>query len=253
MNDTSQDAWFFTQEGEKIGPVTFSDLRAKAAEGGLRPRLDMVWCQGMAEWKPAGEVEGLFERKAPEVRESLAPPADPYRPPEVESVADTMLRQIEWPGARRRSYLPVILIFPFVWQWALTFILPLLTGQFGKELTGMFALVGVFIPAVVGIWFGLQRLANLGMSRWWFLGNLVPILNIWIGYRCFACPAGYAYHKKLDGAGIFLAIIYGLVLIAAILFVVAVVGLLMGSIGDPELQETVREALRKAIPQTQAP
>ena len=58
MNDTPQDAWFYSSEGERIGPVTFAELRVKASEAALNPRLDMVWTQGMAEWKPAGEIEG---------------------------------------------------------------------------------------------------------------------------------------------------------------------------------------------------
>ena len=99
----------------------------------------------------------------------------------------------------------------------------------------------------------LNRLVNLGMSRWWFLGNFVPILNFWIGYRCFACPAGYAYHKKLDGPGIALAILYWLLLLIAILVVGAVVALMFNMIGSPELQEQIRDIIRQAQQQTAQP
>ena len=57
MNEMAQDVWFYSQAGERIGPVSFVDLKIKATEGGLNPRLDMVWTHGMPEWKPAGEVE----------------------------------------------------------------------------------------------------------------------------------------------------------------------------------------------------
>jgi hypothetical protein len=90
------------------------------------------------------------------------------------------------------------------------------------------------------------------MSGWWFLGNLVPLLNFWVGYRCFACPAGYAYHKKIDGIGILLAIIYWGVILLAILAVAAVLALIFGAIGSPELQEQIRELIAKGntmIPQ----
>ena len=62
MNDVQQEMWFYSREGEKCGPVSFADLRIKAQEAGLNPRLDLAWTKGMAEWKPAGEIAGLFER-----------------------------------------------------------------------------------------------------------------------------------------------------------------------------------------------
>ncbi|MES2921489.1 MAG: DUF4339 domain-containing protein [Verrucomicrobiota bacterium] len=79
MNATQQDAWFYTRGGERTGPVTFSELQMKAAESNLNPRLDMVWRQGMDEWKPAGEIDGLFEKRAaPEkIEKPLAVPAAP--------------------------------------------------------------------------------------------------------------------------------------------------------------------------------
>ena len=65
----------------------------------------------------------------------------------------------------------------------------------------------------------------------------MPILNFWVGYRCFACPAGYAYHKKLDGVGIFLAIVYWLMIAVVLLAVAAVIAVLLGAVGSPELQQ----------------
>jgi hypothetical protein len=82
------------------------------------------------------------------------------------------------------------------------------------------------------------------MSRWWFLGNFVPLLNFWVGYRTFACPAGYAYHKKLDGAGIFLAIVYWLMILLVIVSIAVAVAILLGAIGDPELRQQIESAIR---------
>ena len=245
MDNTPQDAWFYTREGEKIGPVTLAELRVIAAEGQLHPRQDMVWSASMDAWKPAGEIEGLFVRKAPETREAIAPSADPYRSPELDDMADIMLYQFDWPGARRRSYLFAVLLFPILWQFILMYGLPFIIKEFGPELAGVIALSGALVPAVVSIWYGLARLSNLGMSRWWFLGNLVPILNLWIGYRCFACPAGYAYHKKLDGAGIFLAILYWLFILLALLTIALIVASELGAIHDPELHEMIQEMMQQ--------
>ena len=253
MNETPEDAWFYTREGERLGPVSFSDLQAKAAEAELDPRLDMIWTQGMDDWKPAGEIEDLFKKREPEVKESLAPEAGPYKPPSQGSVEDMMHKEGDWPGARRRSYLFFTILFPVIWNVIFMAAAPFLTAQLGPEIVQVISLVAAFLPMVFVIYITLNRLVNLGMSRWWFLGNFVPILNFWIGYRCFACPAGYAYHKKLDGPGIALAILYWLLLLIAILVVGAVVALMFNMIGSPELQEQIRDIIRQAQQQTAQP
>lgn len=247
MNETAQDAWFYSHEGERIGPLTFGELKIKAVGGGIHPRFDMVWTHGMPEWKPAGEVEDLFERRTPaEAQESFAPPSDPYRSPETESPEEFMRKETDWPGARRRSYILSTMLFPFLWAYGITASEPFLTAQFGpvtmKVVTPALSLVPLFVLLVIT----LKRLVNVGMSRWWILGNLVPILNIWIGYRTFACPGGYAYHKKLDGAGIFLAIIYWLIIALALLVTAAVVAMMLGAIDSPEIRGYFQEIMRQA-------
>lgn len=246
MNESAPDTWFYTQQGERVGPVSFSDLKVKASDGTINPRLDMAWSPGMSDWKHAGEIEGLFERKAtPESQETQSPAADPYRPPTQDSAAETMAAQGEWPGARRRSYLIATLLFPILWQIATPFAAPPLQGALGQEIM-TYLMIGIaLVPLIVTVYFGLNRLVNLGMSRWWFLGNLVPFLNLWVGYRCFACPAGYAYHKKLDGAGVFLAIVYWLLIVIGALLVIAVIALLFDVVNNPDLRNQMQEILRQ--------
>ena len=228
-----------------MGPVTFAELRIQVEETLLNPRLDMVWTQGMAEWKPAGEIEGLFAKRPPPIpQESLAPPTDPYAPPKLDSVADMMSRIVDWPGARRRGFLMATILFPLVWHGIVILSTGFLTQQFGAEIMGIIGIGAAFVPLLVGIYFGLMRLVNLGMSRWWYLANFVPILNLWVGYRCFACPAGYAYHKKLDGVGVVLAILYWLLVVVVILAIIAAVALMFGALGNPELQEQLLDAMR---------
>ncbi len=239
-----EDAWYYTREGQRIGPVGFSDLREKAGEAALDPRLDMVWKQGMAEWKPSGEIEGLFEKRATPAPESLAPPADPYTPPTQGNLLEGMGMEDDWPGARRRSFLFMTIIFPFLWSFLFAFIGQFLGSQLGPEIMQYIGLAAGILPLIAGIYFSLMRLVNLGMSRWWFLGNFVPLLNFWVGYRCFACPAGYAYHKKLDGVGILLAILYWLSVVVTVLVAVAVIALMFGAVDNPEIQEQLREPLR---------
>ena len=105
-------------------------------------------------------------------------------------------------------------------------------------------MAGSIVMLIIVIYFSLMRLVNLGMSRWWFLGSFVPLLNLWVGYRCFACPAGYAVHKKLDGAGIFLAIIYWLMIALVLLVIAAAIAMLAGALGSPEMREQLEEIMR---------
>lgn len=246
MNDVPQDAWFYTCEGERIGPVTLADLRVKAQEAALNPRLDMVWTQGMETWKPAGEIEGLFERRSfPEPQESLALAADPYSPPKGESTEGKMAKEGGWPGSKRRVFLFFLFIFPAVWGFLASFAAPMMRQQFGEELMKIIPIGLMVVPGLVIIYVTLNRLVNLGMSRWWFLGQLIPFLNFWVGYRCFACPGGYAFHKKLDGIGIFLAIIYWLALAINVVVIVLLVAMLLGHVGTPEMQRQLHESLEK--------
>jgi uncharacterized membrane protein YhaH (DUF805 family) len=70
--------------------------------------------------------------------------------------------------------------------------------------------------AIFGIWIVVQRLINVGLSGWWVLGLLVPILNIWVAVQCVAAPEGYAQHKTLDTAG---KVIIGLFLGSIVLII----------------------------------
>lgn len=237
-------SWFYTREGERHGPVAFADLREKAGAAALDPRLDMVWKQGMAEWKPAGEIDGLFEKRAAAEPEPLAPPAGHYTPPKQGTAAEVMGKEGNWPGARRRSFLFMTIIFPFLWGILFGVIGQFLGPQLGPEIMKYIGLAAGILPLIAGIYFSLMRLVNLGMSRWWFLGYFIPFLNFWVGYRCFACPSGYAYHKKLDGVGIALAIFYWLSAVIVILVTAAVVALMFGAVTSPEIQEQLREPLR---------
>ena len=238
---SSKNCWFYTCQGERLGPVDFEELRAMAADLSLNPRLDMIWKQSMDMWKAAGQIDGLFERNNVSVELAAAvPPSSPAQ----QSARKPIPKNARWPGARRRSFLLVTLLLPLVWHYALAAASPLLIEQFGSALMGRLLPYAAFAPLVVLLHFGLKRLVNLGMSRWWCLAVFAPLLNLWLGYRCFACPPGYAYHQKLDGRGIALAIIYWLVTLAVVLALAASIALLCGGIESPLLLKQLRGLIR---------
>jgi len=247
MTELPQDAWYFSHEGERLGPVSLAELRVRAQEGGLNPRLDLVWTQGMTDWKPAGEVDALFERRVTDSPSA----ANPYTPPQTESVGDVMRREGDWPGARRRAYLTATILLPIAWNMALGSVPALLGMPLDPALLQQIMLGGILVIAAIGLYYSLQRFTNLGMSRWWYLGHLVPFLNLWVGYRCFACPAGYAYHKQMDGIGIALAIIYWLVVALVLLAIIAVIIVMVRFANDPRMADLLRP-LREAIEHARA-
>jgi hypothetical protein len=75
--------WFYTVKGEKHGPVSSQELRRLAQEGTLS-RTDLLWKEGMKDWRPASEAQKLFEgvstvdasrQKTAGTTPALAPPS----------------------------------------------------------------------------------------------------------------------------------------------------------------------------------
>jgi len=123
--------------------------------------------------------------------------------------------------------------------------LPVIQPTLGENtiwaLRGVQALMGVLSIMLAG-----QRFMNLGMTAWWLLGMLVPFLNWWLGYRLFACPPGYAMHRKMDGIGIFLAIVYWLFVAALIALFALLILAFAGIAFSPELQQQIKDAMQQA-------
>ena len=64
--------WHYSKDGQRHGPVSAAELKALARAGKLVP-TDMVWKAGMAEWRVASGVKGLF----PAPTSDSPPPAPP--------------------------------------------------------------------------------------------------------------------------------------------------------------------------------
>jgi len=247
MSASSPDEWYYTSNGERLGPVFKEQLRELAGSGALNPRLDFCWTQGMAAWTPAGEIDGLFQkmRSAEEVAGGISQDSLPRHPQSLAKLSEQELKlellNANWPGATRRVFLFALWVLPGVIGGALVLFIQFFLNQEDpgdtKALTIAAGVAGLLYFGIL-IAVSVQRFSNLGMSGWWILGNMVPLLQLWVGYRMVCCPAGYEFHRKLDGVGIFLAILYwgqlALGLIAVVLLTVALLGMGGGMFADME-------------------
>jgi hypothetical protein len=50
--------WFYAKNNEKRGPVSGSQLKSMVVSGEVAG-ADLVWCEGMADWIPANEVQNF--------------------------------------------------------------------------------------------------------------------------------------------------------------------------------------------------
>lgn len=260
VSESQTDAWFYTSNGERLGPVAKDQLVELAASGVLNPRLDLCWTHGMEEWLPAGEIDGLYEKKRPsQNQESVSPDKNlPRHPQQLSKLSEGELElellHAKWPGASRRVYLFAIWVLPVlvgVAFGALSYFFFDPEDPADLEILTMGYGVVSLVLVLVMIYVSLLRFQNLGMSRWWFLGNFVPLLNLWVGHRSICCPAGYDFHRKLDGAGIFLAIVYwGLIVLflaTVVLATLALLGLAGGGLFegfDQVLESWIEEVSR---------
>ncbi len=76
--------WYYTQDGQQMGPVSGSQLKSLAASGGIT-REDLVWNQSLPEWAPAGRIRGLVfgaSSEAPTAAPLPLPAAEPEAPAE---------------------------------------------------------------------------------------------------------------------------------------------------------------------------
>jgi hypothetical protein len=64
MSDDSSNQWFYARGTEQQGPVDVHTLRGLLAAGQVQPG-DLVWRDGMPNWRPAGEVDELRPPPAP--------------------------------------------------------------------------------------------------------------------------------------------------------------------------------------------
>lgn len=240
--------WYVTHEGQKFGPVSIDDLRFEAERGELNPCVDMVWKEGMEDWISSSQIEGLFEKKPtaePKEKAKETIVASEFRP--QESKRKRILRHEKWRGVKRGNFIFLCYLFPFLWSFGIILLAGKMQGKIEADLLAKVTNLAAFLPVVILCLIMIpRRFQNLGMSMAWCFGLIVPLLQMWLGYRLFACPEGYAVHKKLDRSGWLLAFLYWVPVVLLLAFIIfAASTLTQPTEGDP-FRETIGNYLRRA-------
>ncbi|BCX48944.1 hypothetical protein HAHE_28520 [Haloferula helveola] len=214
-----QDDWFVSRGGQRFGPVTFTQLMEAAKQGRLEPRTDLIFGGALAEWTPAGDVDGVFERKE---RRKEEPARRGHRAPD-NSLADSgsydsdsqPKTKLHLPGATRLGYFLGVTVLPTILAIGFARFIPEIADMVGEKFAQYTPLLVLIIPLLVLV-ITVKRFQNLAMSGWWTFGLLVPLMNWWLQYRLICCPTGYGYTKKMDPIGWILAVLYWLILVGGI-------------------------------------
>lgn len=195
------DQWYIAKNGQQEGPVTPQQIMALVKAGTLDPATAHVWREGLPDWKILGESGILAEMAASAPAAAIPAFANPYVVTERTRNSLDERRYdapVEYPGYGRLRYFLSIFVTMIVFY---AILLAVVFAMFSSKGVGG-AVIGmvVIVLLMVGgsIYIGLQRLKNLGMSGWAMLWTLVPFMNLWIGWRMLACPAGYEDHRTLD-------------------------------------------------------
>lgn len=251
MTAQQQQQWFFSSGGERFGPVGFDYLLEMARGGKLDPRNDWVWSTSLNDWEPAGEVEGLFERRAVRKEDGSMEAGQAFA--QTAAHESVPIPKAVFPGTGRIGYLMGMVVLPVVLVIGWHFAIPFLKPHVPEEYAAYLPVVAFPLALLMMLATQVKRFQNVGMTGWWLFGLPVPLLNLWLGFRSLACPAGYAQQRKLDVPGVLLAFLYwGAMLGGVGLSVAAMVGAFgelkeSGMIGD--VMKQVEELRQTALPE----
>ena len=236
MSESSQ--WHYTDKtGQQAGPVSTAELLSLVSSQAIDTTA-MAWKEGMAGWQPLSQIEELNTAQFKQTSEkpdvvTTPPPAtldaptpepapqtiDPYEAPSTSLEDDDAygLNQANgYGGIGRLAYFLISILVGVITQG----VTMALGGEQIEPNISYMILAG---SVIFSMFLAFARLKNIGMSRWWYLANFVPILNIFISVWIMSRQEGWVETRQLDTAGKVIAWIMWTIFILAILAVVAAI------------------------------
>jgi uncharacterized membrane protein YhaH (DUF805 family) len=213
------DCYYLDGARNQQGPVPTDEI-ARLIRGGTIRRDTMVWCAGMPEWSPSGQVGDfapLFAQAAPPPRPPGPPPAAfPAAPPMRRTVPNAgghqgQVRQAQAPqynssqsmgfgGAIKTCFSKYVEFKgragrPEYWWWALFNVLVsfgtaavdlAIAAAGGPGVVSNLVGLALFLPSLA---VGARRLHDTDRRGWWLLLWLIPLIG-WIILIVFLCQRG---------------------------------------------------------------
>ncbi len=222
--------WYISRGNGREGPMTAKIIAALLARGEFRANETLAWKNGMGDWKTIAEsgvlTEAALGKDAPVMERPPKPTTikNPLSAPVKGSQSSLPKRRAfkksgDDPGVGRCFYIISVML---ALAWILGILFAVTDGDewdiimFRNEHRELFLLVHYTIGMGV-LMVTYKRLKNLGMSGWWLIGLIVPVLNMWVFWRTTSCPAGYVDHQSLDTGGKIASGVFVLVILLPLL------------------------------------
>lgn len=269
MADNTQ--WHYTDKtGKQAGPITTAEFLKLIASKEV-PSTAMAWKEGMAGWQPVGQINELSAAPADGPTQNTAPPlpkarsqqssgqqtadtVDPYASPDSAKPSESALSYEEvyemnaetrYGGVGRLAYFLLSLLISILSN-ILAYTVALQTADTALVFWG-----GMLVCLLLSIIVTLGRFKNIGMSRWWFFGLIVPLLNIYLSICLLARQEGWIATRKLDTTGKVIAWVFGIFIIATLALVAVSVLFFAGTAYNQAAKETERRIQQKQEQQEQ--
>lgn len=210
---SSESMWYYTDNtGGQVGPVPIADIQRLIAENRI-PTSAIAWTEGMADWQPINQIDALQQTPAPAPASAAVAAsaseqtANPYATPTAQPGNPNLNSNqgLEYGGIRRLAYFLRMLLLS-IGIIAIVAITAFISAD-SSEPSPIIIIVGVILFIVFYIRFMIQRIRNIGWSAWWLFLMFIPIISNLLSIALTAIPEGYAHHKKMDTAGIVIAVL----------------------------------------------
>ncbi|GEM_PF-919919 len=271
MSNSQQ--WHYTdQSGQQAGPIPTDELLQLIASKSV-PLTAMAWKEGMANWKPVSQIEELqagtstpppspdpvpnpAPTQAPgNIQEPNQNPINPYETPQVPTDEEFYAAAREQPngygGIGRLAYFLLSIGHSIAIQF-IAFVLNFSSFTESNEPSLLIAFGLLTVSTVISFYLLFSRFKNIGMSRWWTLGLVVPILNIFVSIWLISRQEGWVETRKLDGPGKIVAWIFG-ILITLIVTLTLISVLFFASSAYKKASDEAEQRLKTQQEQSQSP
>jgi len=229
--------WYYAKGNQRFGPVEEAELRRLLAAGSVQ-RSDLVWREGLPDWRPAGDLETFFPPSPPPPSPAPMPfPAAPYPPPAAPYPPQPVYPQPAWQqpapapvateyaslGARFGAFcidFMITLVIGFITGFILGILVAASGGHWGEDMNALANLLGFTINFLYFTVFessglmatpgkralGLRvtdlqgRRIGFGRAAGRYFGKFLSLFALGFGYWTIpSSPMRQGWHDKLSG------------------------------------------------------